>query len=90
MRVDVHEAEQQRQQQQQQTPEFISRRPRLQRMTELPTRSVRRMPSDLFLWAAGASLALSAGLRFAGRRDDAIFVGEWVPTMLLLGVLTRL
>ncbi len=65
------------------------RNPVLRQVKELPANNLRSMSSDLFIWAAGASVALSLGLRLAGRRDDALFVGEWVPSMLLLGVLTR-
>lgn len=56
----------------------------------LPSRSVRRVPSDFFLWAAAGSVLLSAALRALGRRDDSLFVGEWAPTFLGLGVLSRL
>lgn len=59
------------------------------RVSSLPSRSLRRVSPDLFLWSAGGSLLLSAALRLMGRRDDAVFVGEWVPTMLLLGIYNR-
>lgn len=40
----------------------------------------------LFLGAAGLSFALSVSLWFlAGARDQAIFVGLWVPSILALG-----
>jgi hypothetical protein len=49
-----------------------------------------KLPSDIFLWAALASIALSLALRFLDRKDDAMFVGHWVPTLLLLGVYNKL
>lgn len=56
----------------------------------LPTRTLARLSSDVFLWAAGLSIVASLGLRLAGRRHDALFVGEWPPTLATLGVMTRL
>ena len=49
-----------------------------------------KLPSDTFLWAALASIGLSLGLKVAGHRDQALFVGQWVPTFLLLGVYNKL
>jgi hypothetical protein len=49
-----------------------------------------KLPSDTFLWAALASIALSLILRFVDRKDDSIFVGHWAPTLLLLGVYNKL
>ena len=56
----------------------------------LPTTGLRLVPSDAFLWLAGGSVLISLGMRLLGRRDDALFIGEWVPTMVGLGVLARL
>ena len=41
----------------------------------------------LFLVAAGVSFLLSVSLWFAGHRDQGIFVGLWVPSILSLGAL---
>ncbi len=49
-----------------------------------------RLPSDLFLWAAGASIAGSLLLNFSGRQHQALFVGQWAPTFLLLGLYNKL
>ena len=49
-----------------------------------------KLPSDLFLWAAGASIAGSAVLKIAGRHRDSEFVGLWAPTFLLLGVYNKI
>lgn len=49
-----------------------------------------KLPSDIFLWAGFASIALSLILRYLDRKDDAAFVGHWVPTLLLLGVYNKL
>jgi hypothetical protein len=49
-----------------------------------------KLPSDTFLWAALASIALSLGLRLRGRQHEALFVGHWVSTFLLLGIYNKL
>jgi hypothetical protein len=41
----------------------------------------------LFIVAALVSFALSVGLWFSGYRDQGIFVGLWVPSILSLGAL---
>jgi hypothetical protein len=48
------------------------------------------LPSAAWLVAAGASIVGSLVLRFAGRRDDANFIGQWVPTFLLFGVYNKM
>lgn len=49
-----------------------------------------KLPSDTFLWAAGGAIAGSLALKMAGRDKDALFVGQWVPTMLILGLYNKL
>ncbi len=49
-----------------------------------------KLPSDTFLWAAFGSIGLSLMLRALGRKHDSIFVGEWAPTFLLLGIYNKL
>ena len=49
-----------------------------------------KLPSDTFLFAAGASIVGSMVLKFCGRPHDAIFVGQWVAPFLLLGVYNKI
>jgi hypothetical protein len=49
-----------------------------------------KLPSDLFLWAALGSIAISLAFKLAGKNDKALFVGQWPPTFLLLGVYNKL
>ena len=49
-----------------------------------------RLPSDLFLWAAGGSIATSLTLKMMGKHQDALFVGQWAPTFLILGLYNKL
>lgn len=41
----------------------------------------------LFLVAAGVSFVLSVSLWFLGNKQQGIFVGLWVPSILALGAL---
>ena len=49
-----------------------------------------QIPSDLWLWAAGASIAGSLALQVSRRREEANFVGQWAPTFLILGLYNKL
>jgi hypothetical protein len=49
-----------------------------------------KLPSDLFLWAAVGSIAISATLKVMRKDDEALFVGQWPPTFLLLGLYNKL
>lgn len=49
-----------------------------------------QLPSDTFLWAAFGSIGLSLTLRMMGNRHDALFVGQWAPTFLLLGLYNKI
>lgn len=44
-----------------------------------------RLGVALFLVAAAASFLLSIGLWFTGNRDEGLFVGLWVPSILAAG-----
>ncbi|SRR5690554_4539341 len=49
-----------------------------------------KLPSDTFLWAAGASILGSLVLQMMGRRQEALFVGQWAPTFLILGLYNKI
>jgi hypothetical protein len=49
-----------------------------------------KLPSDTFLWAAGGAIATSLTLKMMGRHHDALFVGQWAPTFLILGLYNKL
>jgi hypothetical protein len=49
-----------------------------------------KLPSDVFLWAAIGSMAASASLQMAGNKHASLFVGQWAPSFLLLGVYNKL
>lgn len=45
-----------------------------------------KFPSDTFMWLAGGSIAASLTLKILGRDRDALFVGQWAPTFVALGI----
>lgn len=49
-----------------------------------------KLPSDVFLWAAGGSIATSLVLKTLGRHEDALFIGQWAPTFLILGLYNKI
>ena len=49
-----------------------------------------KLPSDAFLWAAGASIAASLILKMLDKHHEALFVGQWAPTILILGLYNKL
>lgn len=49
-----------------------------------------KLPSDLFLWAALGSMAVSLGFKIAGKDHKALFVGQWAAPFLLLGLYNKL
>lgn len=50
----------------------------------------KRIPSIGFLGVAIGAMAVSAGLMLAGRKTWANFVGQWAPTILILGTYNKL
>lgn len=49
-----------------------------------------KLPSDTFLWAAGASIVASLTLKMMEKDHQALFVGQWAPTFLILGLYNKL
>ena len=49
-----------------------------------------KLPSDTFLWAAAGAIAGSLTLLMLGKTRHANFVGQWVPTFLLLGLYNKI
>jgi hypothetical protein len=49
-----------------------------------------KLPSDVFLWAAIGSMTASASLHLMGHREQSVFVGQWAPTFLILGLYNKL
>ena len=50
---------------------------------------LREIPEDSFIVGAVASIAASLVLRSIRKHSDAHFVGQWAPTLLLLGLYAK-
>ena len=49
-----------------------------------------KLPSDLFLWAAVGSMAVSLACKVLGKSETAMFVGQWAPSLLIMGLYNKL
>jgi hypothetical protein len=49
-----------------------------------------KLPSDLFLWTACGAMAGSLALQMLGRKETGNFIGQWAPTLLILGLYNKL
>jgi hypothetical protein len=49
-----------------------------------------RIPSSGYLAAAVSSMAASAVLKILGKEEWALFVGQWAPAFLIIGVYNKL
>jgi hypothetical protein len=49
-----------------------------------------KVPSDVWLWAAFAAISVSMLFHGTGKREDGLFVGQWVAPFLLFGVYNKL
>jgi hypothetical protein len=49
-----------------------------------------QIPSTGYLGAAIASMAASAVLKLAGKDEWALFIGQWAPSILIMGVYNKL
>ena len=49
-----------------------------------------KVPSGTYLSLAVGSIGLSMALRLMGQKHAANFVGQWVPTILILGIYNKM
>ncbi len=49
-----------------------------------------KIPSDVFLFTAIGTMAISLTLKVMGRNRDAVFVGQWAAPILILGIYNKL
>ncbi len=62
----------------------------VQQQSKRAIKQAEEMPSNAYMGAVLGSMALSALLFMLGRRNLAIFVGLWPPTILNLGLFTKI
>jgi hypothetical protein len=67
-----------------------SGRPSEGESTKMIESQTAQLPSVAFLGAAVGSMLLSLVLLTAGRRELANFVGQWAPTILIMGLYNKL
>ena len=53
-------------------------------------RQTAKLLSDTWLWAAFGAIGTSLFCKMSGREETANFIGQWAPTLLLLGVYNKL
>lgn len=58
--------------------------------TKMIEKTTAAIPSVTFLALAGGAMAASLALKLMGRNTTANFVGEWVPTILMLGLYNKI
>ncbi len=49
-----------------------------------------KIPSDRWLWAALGSMGLSFALFSSGKKNDAMFVGQWAAPLLAFGLYNKM
>jgi hypothetical protein len=49
-----------------------------------------KLPSDVFLWGAVGSMGISLVLELMGKEEKANFVGQWAPSLLILGLYNKM
>jgi len=49
-----------------------------------------KLPSDVFLWTAVASMGLSLTLKLLKKDDLALFIGQWPAPFLLFGIYNKI
>ena len=49
-----------------------------------------KIPSDVYLWAAVGTMALSLALFFTKKKHASIFFGQWAPSLLTIGLYNKL
>jgi hypothetical protein len=62
----------------------------LQARKDLVMRSMEVIPTQIYWALAMSSVMVSAFLYLSGRRNTALFVGQWPPTFLALALLYKL
>jgi hypothetical protein len=49
-----------------------------------------KLPSDAFLWASVAAMAVSLGMQCMGRKHTSLFIGQWAAPFLLFGIYNKI
>ena len=49
-----------------------------------------KIPSDIYLWAAMGTMALSLTFFLTKKKAASIFFGQWAPSILVIGLYNKL
>src|SRR6202521_1330776 len=49
-----------------------------------------KLPSDTFFWAAMGSIGLSLAMMLTGEEKKAQVIGQWAPTLVILGLYNKM
>jgi hypothetical protein len=49
-----------------------------------------KIPSDVFLWASLGAMTAALALKIFRKDGTSLFIGQWAPAFLLLGVYNKL
>jgi hypothetical protein len=60
------------------------------KVAEILEEQTARIPSDIYLWAALGTMALSLGMFIAKKRSASMFFGQWAPSLLVIGLYNKL
>ena len=58
-------------------------------LTKMIEAQTAKIPSGTYLTLAVFAMAASAGLMLLGRRGVANFIGQWTPTILIMGLYNK-
>lgn len=71
-------------------PRILDREHREGMVAKTIEQQTAKLPSDTFLWAAVGSMAASFTLKMMGKDHQALFIGQWAPSLLILGLYNKL
>ena len=60
------------------------------KVTKAIEQQTAKLPSDIFLWAALGAMGVSLALQLTSSRHRSLFIGQWAPSFLLLGIYNKL
>jgi hypothetical protein len=49
-----------------------------------------KVPSDIYLWTAVGTMALSLALFLGKNKHASLFFGQWAPSLLIIGLYNKL
>lgn len=60
------------------------------RLTKAIESQTSKLPSDVFLWAAGGLMLTSLTLKLLKKGPTSLFLGQWVAPVLLMGLYNKI